>query len=167
MLTALRAEANALLAATCTRRKPALRRSDAPGALLATDLPFAADPDAVADFTARAERAGWLVTQAPNGWLLLDHEVPLPDAPLPDVADGACGRCLSILMRHPEAGDAREWIRRIVTALDAGERDFQRLCERLQAELAAMLRRREPLPGALAPYLAQAYITLEKRRNPQ
>ena len=75
MLRELRAQVNALLADTPVRRKPALRRSDAPGALLATDLPHAADEAATADFIARAEAAQWSVRRAENGWLLLDKPV--------------------------------------------------------------------------------------------
>lgn len=165
MLSPLRAEANALLAAAQTRRRPALRRSDAPHALLATDLPFAADDAAVADFATRAQAAGWRVQQAQNGWLLLDHDVPVPRAAIPDCPKGACGRCISLLQRHPEEGDAGAWIRRIVIAQDAGEQAFVRLCTQLHQELAAMLRRHQPLPGGLLPYLAEAYSTFATRRE--
>ena len=72
MLTPLRREMQALLATVPVRRKPALRRSDAPEALLATDLPLAAEEAAVADFTALAENAGWTVLRR-GDWLLMDH----------------------------------------------------------------------------------------------
>ena len=45
MLRALRAQVNAALAEVPVRRRPALRRSDAPDALLATDLPHAAEAE--------------------------------------------------------------------------------------------------------------------------
>ena len=167
MLRPLRAEVNALLAATHSCRKPALRRSDAPCALLATDLPFAADAAAVEEFIARAEAAQWRVTRAENGWLLLDKDVPTPKAEIPEVAGGACGRCISVLLRHQEDGDARVWIRRIITAQDAGERALERMCMQLHRELAAMPRQHQPLPGALLPYLAEAYATYAMRRETQ
>ena len=75
MLTPLRAEVNALLADTPVRRKPALRRSSVPDALLATDLPHAADAQAVEGVLRRAEAMGWHVYAAQNGWLLLDKPV--------------------------------------------------------------------------------------------
>ncbi len=163
MLTALRAEVNALLAATPVRRKPALRRSDAPDALLATDLPFAADADAAADFIERAASAGWRVRTAENGWLLLDRDVPVPADAIPAEAPGECGCCLSLLARHPQDGDAGEMIRRVVKAQEAGWRTFERLCGQLHAELAEMLRLHEPLPGALIPYLAYAYVSIKNQ----
>lgn len=165
MLSALREEINALLTATQTCRRPALRRSDTPEALLATDLPFAAEDGAVAGFIARAEAAGWQVRRAENGWLLLDKEVPVPQAEIPLGAQGPCGRCISVLARHQEAGDARVWIRRIVTAQEAGERPLERSCSQLHRALAEMLRLRQPLPGALLPYLAQAYCNIRKDRR--
>ena len=82
MLTPLRRKMQALLAAVPVRRKPALRRSDAPEALLATDLPLAAEKAAVADFIALSEKAGWTVMRR-GDWLLLDHPVDAPDCPVP------------------------------------------------------------------------------------
>lgn len=168
MLSSLRAEINALLASADTRRRPALRRSDAPDALLATDLPHAAQDAAVVDFIRRAEAAGWRVELAQNGWLLLDKDVPVPDAEIPACAGGPCGCCISLLARHPQDGDARRWIRRVVTAQEAGEAAFLRLCVRLHQELAAMLRLGQPLPGALLPYLARAYcdLCINRRESP-
>lgn len=167
MLRALRAEVNALLAQTQVQRRPALRRSEAPGALLATDLPFAAPAQAVEDFIARAGSAGWRISRADNGWLLLDKPVPAPDTPVAQAAEGECGCCLSLLSRHPEDGAAEELIREVVRAEEAGVRAFERCCRELHARLAAMLRRRQPLPGALLPYLAHACATFTDRRNQQ
>ena len=155
MLTPLRAEVNALLADTPVRRKPALRRSSAPDALLATDLPHAADAQAVEGFLRRAEAMGWHVYAAQNGWLLMDKPVPVPAWSMPETA-GHCGCCISLLQRHPEAGEAGGYIREVVRAEEAGAGDFIRLCERMHAEFAAMLRQHQPLPGALLPYLAHA-----------
>lgn len=164
MLTPLRAEVNLLLAATPSRRKPALRRSDVQDALLATDLPLAADAEDVRRFVSAAEEAGWQVEPADNGWLLMDKPVPVPDAEIP-MAVGECGCCLSLLLRHPEDGEAAVLIREIVRAAEAGLQPFERLCARIHRELAAMLRRREPLPGAIVPYLSRAYRDLTDGRN--
>lgn len=164
MLRELRAQVNALLADTPVRRKPALRRSDAPGALLATDLPYAADEAATADFIARAEAAQWSVRRAENGWLLLDRPVPMPDAPEMTDYQGECGCCLWLLRQHPDNGDAAEMIRQLVRAQEKGPAEIERFCGALHASLAAMLRRGEALPGSLAPYLAAAYQTIMNGR---
>ncbi|MGN0971204.1 MAG: hypothetical protein ACI4OY_04550, partial [Aristaeellaceae bacterium] len=99
MLTPLRREMQTLLAGADVRRKPALRRSDAPEALLATDLPLAAENAAVAAFIAAAEKAGWSVMRQ-GDWLLMDHPVDAPDCPVPDRLAGETGCCLSLLLRH-------------------------------------------------------------------
>lgn len=165
MLTPLRAEVNALLGQIAVRRRPALRRSDAQGALLATDLPLAAEETAVRAFIAAAEAAGWQVSQAENGWLLLDKSVPDPMEAIPPVLNGECGCCLSLLLRHQEDGDAAELIREVVRAEEAGEAPFRRLCGTLHTRLAAMLRLRQPLPGRLTPYLLHAYRMYYDGRN--
>ncbi|MGN0793076.1 MAG: hypothetical protein ACI4MG_01235 [Aristaeellaceae bacterium] len=165
MLKALRLQVNTALQSVPARRKPALRRSDAPDALLATDLPLAADANAVAAFIRALTGAGWRVWQGDNGWLLLDVPVPAPEhAPDAD-ADGECGCCLTLLTRHPDTADATELIRLAVKAADAGRKPFERLCAWLHGELAVRLRRKEPLPGALRPYLARAYDDLYGRES--
>lgn len=157
MLRALRARVNAVLADTPVRRRPALRRSDAPDALLATDLPFAAEEEAAAAFVTRLTAEGWRIRPAENGWLLLDADVPVPEENAPDAAPGECGCCLSILSRRAaEDGLAREWIRALVKAAEAGEKPFERCCGQLHAYLAELLRLHQPLPGSLLPYLRRA-----------
>ena len=168
MLRALRARVNAALAEVPVRRKPALRRSDAPDALLATDLPHAAEAEAVAAFVARMTAEGWRIRTAENGWLLLDADVPLPEAaPAEEDVPGECGCCLSILARHAEEdGPAAEWLRTIIRAAEAGEKPFERCCGQLHAYLAELLRLHQPLPGILLPYLKRAYHDLHQdRRN--
>lgn len=164
MLTALRAQVNALLAETPVRRKPALRRSDAPNALLATDLPFAADQAAVEAFIRRLTALGWRVASAKNGWLLLDAVVPVPERAA-CAPEGECACCISLLERHPEGGDAAVHIRAAVKACEAGKQPFERFCAETHQLLAAMLRTHEPLPGALLPYLTQAARILYNRRD--
>lgn len=154
MLTALRQAVQRELLSLPVRRKPALRRTDAEGFLLATDLPLTAEEAAVEAFIRRMTELGWRVLRQ-GSWLQLDCPVPVPvtDA-FP--ACGECACCISLLERHPEDGDAAEYIRRVVKAADAGRQPFERLCIQLHGEFAAMLRQHQPLPGALLPYLYSA-----------
>ena len=165
MMKQLREQVNGVLTAVSCRRRPALRRSDAAEALLATDLPFAADADAVEEAVRRLTALGWRVWLAENGWLLLDAAVPAPQAALPCAPQGECGCCITILLRHPESGDARVLIRAAVKAEEAGRQYFDRFCAQLHGELAARLRRHKPLPGGLLPYLCRAYETLQIGRT--
>ena len=155
MLRTLRTQVQSVLYAVPAKRKPALRRSDAPDALLATDLPLVAEEAAVSAFTADMAGLGWQVS-ARNGWLLLDAPVPVPAYTVPEILAGECGCCISLLLRHPECGSAEELIRAVVKAADAGRAPFERLCGQLHGEFARRLRRHEPLPGGLLPYLCHA-----------
>ena len=165
MLTPLRREMQSLLSAVPVRRKPALRRSDAPEALLATDLPLAAEEAAVADFTALAENAGWTVLRR-GDWLLMDHSVDAPDCPVPAELPGEAGCCLSLLLRHGGDDAPEEDIRALVKARDAGSAALERLCAAWHRDWAARLRRREPLPGGLIPYLCGAMTPVTKEDAP-
>lgn len=144
-----------LLAQTGACRAPALRRSQSPEALLATDLPSLVTAEALLAFMAQAENRGWRVWEE-NGWLLLDHPVEAPNArPRPLTGEAAC--CLSLLLRHPD-GDAPETdIRALVKAAEAGSAQVQRLCAAWHRAFAARLRRHEPLPSGLVPYLYAAF----------
>lgn len=159
MLRKLREQVQSVLYALPARRKPALRRSDAPDALFATDLPLVVEENGAALFIAEMECKGWRV-QEQSGWLKLDMPVPVPDAGIPDVLQGECGCCISLLMRHGGAADATGFIREVVKASDASCQVLERLCMQLHGEFAARLRRHEPLPGALLPYLCEAHIRL-------
>lgn len=161
MLRALREQVQRVLYAVPAGRKPALRRSDAPDALFATDLPLAADGDAVASFQREMIRLGWRCEER-NGWLVLDAPVPVPDADLPDMPAGECGSCISILLRHREDAPASEEIRAVVKAAEAGRIPLEKLCGQLHEQFAVSLRKKEPLPGVLLPYLCNAYQTLYK-----
>ncbi|MGN0745569.1 MAG: hypothetical protein ACI4ML_02710 [Aristaeellaceae bacterium] len=155
MLTPLRRDMQALLASVPVRRRPALRRPDAPEALLATDLPLAAEDAAVAAFITAAQGAGWTVVRR-GDWLLLDHPVEAPDCPVPDRLTGEAGCCLSLLLRHGGHDAPPEDVRALVKARDAGDAALARLCAAWHRDWAARLRRREPLPGGLLPYLCAA-----------
>lgn len=159
MLTMLRQQVQAMLYAVPAQRKPALRRSDAPDALFATDLPLIAATDAVSGFVASMEALGWTVRER-NGWLTLDASVPSPQYDLPKALEGECGCCISLLLRHQDAAPADEMIRAVVKAAEAGNLPFERLCGTLHQDFAARLRRKEALPGALLPYLCCAYQKL-------
>ena len=153
MLTALRQEAQALLATVPTSRRPALRRSEDENALFATDLPLLAD---VSDFCRRAEKHGWR-TRMQNGWLLLDKLPNPPEMPMriPD-APGELGCCLSVLARHPDDAADDKLLRALLKAADAGGQAMEKYARALHRDLAARLRTHTPLPGQLLPYLCRA-----------
>ncbi len=156
MLTALRQQVQVVLYAVPAKRKPALRRSDAPDALFATDLPLIAEAKAVCTFMADMEAMGWTVRER-NGWLTLDAAIPEPAYVIPNIPAGECGCCISLLLRHPEDAPANDHIRAAVKAAEAGKLPFERLCGQFHGEFAAQLRSHQPLPGALLPYLCRAY----------
>lgn len=158
MLTALRTQAQGVLYAVPAKRKPALRRSDAPDALFATDLPLIAEEDAVCTFMADMEKLGWTVRER-NGWLTLDAAIPVPEYVIPTATAGECGCCISLLLRHKDDAPAADFIRAVVKAAEAGRLPFERLCGQLHGEFAARLRSHQPLPGHLIPYLCRAYNT--------
>ena len=161
MLTALRQQVQAVLYAVPAKRKPALRRSDAPDVLFATDLPLIAEAEAVAAFIADMQKQGWTILER-NGWLTLDKAVSVPEYTIPDVPAGECGCCISLLLRHREAAPAEDYIRAVAKAAEAGRLPFERLCAQLHGEFAIRLREHQPLPGALLPYLCRAYHTFYK-----
>lgn len=163
MMRALRQEMQALLSAAQTARRPALRRSSVPWALLATDLPLlTAD---WADFAHLAAENGWRV-EVQNGWLLLGKTPNPPEMPgtLPD-APGELGCCLSLLSRHQEAGEAGDWLPLLLKAEDTGGQALERYARALHRELAARLRRHETLPGTLLPFLCHAAGNAEERKK--
>lgn len=155
MLTALRREIQAALAEIPARRKPALRRSDDPDALLATDLLLAADDGDVEQFKSRLVETGWRVWEK-DGWLLLDADVPIPAYGVPSEASGETGCCISVLLRHPEGDADPRTVRAIVKAAESGRPALDKLCGALHAEWAASLREHRRLPGGLLPYLCHA-----------
>ena len=161
MLTALRQQAQSVLYAVPAKRKPALRRSDVPDALFATDLPLVAEEEAVSDFVEEMVAQGWTV-RALNGWLTLDAAVPVPEYALPAAMMGACGCCISLLLRHREEAPAEEYIRAVAKAAEAGKLPFERLCTQMHGAFAVRLREHQALPVGLLPYLCHAYNTFYK-----
>lgn len=161
MLTALRQQVQSVLYAVPAKRKPALRRSDAPDALFASDLPLIAEEGAVTAFCNDLAAIGWR-TDMRNGWLVLDRPVPAPEASVPADMAGEAGCCISLLMRHTDAAPAEDLIRLVVKAADAGKTPFERVCRQLHEEFAVRLRQHEALPGALLPYLCHACLAFNK-----
>ena len=161
MLTILRAQVQSVLYAVPAKRKPALRRSDAPDALFATDLPMIAEEEAVRAFAEDMEKQGWTVREL-NGWVTLDAPVPVPDCIIPTSPAGECSCCISLLLRHREEAPAQTYIRVVAKAAEAGKLPFERLCAQLHGEFAVRLREHQPLPGGLLPYLCHAYHTFYK-----
>lgn len=161
MLTALRREVQAALEETPSARKPALRRSDDPGALLATDLLLTTTEEAVEDFVARMNGQGWQVWRR-GDWLLLDKEPPVPDNAVPEPLKGEAGCCVSLLLRHPGGGVDREAVRAVVKAAEQGQPALERLCAELHESWAAALREHRTLPGGLLSYLCRAVNMTKK-----
>lgn len=159
MLTELRRMIRAELDALGARRPPALKRTEDPDALLATDLPLAGDAAQTDAFLRRMKELG-VTCRACRGWILLDAAAVLPpdDPAIP--AAGECACCLAILRRHMCKDASPALIRRILKASEAGKMPFERLCTQLHAELAAMLRRHETLPADAAGCLAAAWKNL-------
>ncbi len=157
MLTALRQQVQQVLYAQPAMRRPALRRSDAGDALFATDLPLLADTSAVEAFCRDLSAKGWTIGER-KGWLTLDAPVPAPACSVPRSLTGELGCCISLLLRHPDDGPAEDLIRALAKAADAGPQPLERLCGQLHGEFAARLRSRQPLPGALLPYLCHAAL---------
>ena len=155
MLKQLRAEVNAVLAEVPVSRKPALRRACQQEALLATDLPMVALEGALQAFCDRIACMGWSV-QKEGQWLLLDAAVPVPKVEEIPRASGEAACCLWLLQRHPNDSVDATMLRALVKAHDAGRQPLERLFTQWHRDFAAMLRRKEPLPGGLLPYLCAA-----------
>lgn len=164
MMTALRRELLTLLEKTPCSRPPTLRRCKSDQALLATNLPFIAVPDAVAAFCEECRALGWTVTES-GGWLLLDHPVPAPESSVPDTLSGECGRLISLLVRHPhDDAPCSGEIRMIAKACEDSPDTVRRVCEELHGQWAVRLRRHEPLPGGLLPYLCFAHAICKEEQ---
>jgi len=155
VLTPLRREIRALLDRTEVCRPPALRRALSPEALLVTDLPSLVDAERLAAFVRETEAKGWRAWTE-SGWLLLNHLVEAPEIrPRPLTGEAAC--CLSLFLRHPGGEAPPAAVRALVKAAEAGSGQVQRLCAGWHRDYAARLRRHEPLPSGLTPYLYAAF----------
>ena len=153
----LREEIQALFSGTECTRPAAVRRSLLEGFLYATDLPQAADAEAVSAFRREAEKAGWRTEEA-SGWIQLDR---VSGASPADVYRGPYGTeaqcCAGILRRHPgtrKNGD-RE-MRMLLKAGDEGPEAYERVCRILHREWAAALRKKEALPDLPEEYFRRS-----------
>ena len=146
-MNTLRTELKRHLEAVDTRRPAALRRSERTDALYATDLPLAAEPEAVEAFCRAVQADGWLVKQEGN-WLQMTKPVFYPPAggfDGPYGPEAAC--CASVLRRHPGRREpARDWALRLIKAGEEGPGAFEAVCRDLHRELARRLRLGAGLP---------------------
>ena len=165
MMTQLRCELQALFLSIPCSRPPTLRRCRHADALLATNLPFIASAEAVHHFQDACRALGWTVMQR-DGWLLLDHPVPAPDAVVPQTLHGESGCLISLLLRHrQDNAPCGDDIRALAKACEESPAAAERLCAEMHAVWAARLRRHEPLPGRLLPYLCFTHLICEEVRK--
>ena len=157
MITQLRQELQLLLNKLPCSRPPTLRRCRHEGALLATNLPFISSPGDVRLFSDACLQSGWAVTEK-DGWLLLDHPVPIPDFQIPETLSGETGCLISLLLRHPkDDAPCENEIRALAKACEESPAVTVRLCAMLHEDWALRLRQHEPLTGKLLPYLCFAH----------
>lgn len=158
LLTPYRQEALAMLSAVPAGRKPFLRRSLRPDALLTTDLPRVAAEEDLAEFILRLEAQGW--TALRQGELLELTPALRPPAPVEKVAWGgdrpALRRLHSLLSRHPAPGGGIAPLLAFLKAEEAGAQPLEALCQNLCRQCALCLRAHASLPGDLLPYVRYA-----------
>lgn len=164
MLTELRKNVAEMLSQCPVRRPCAVRRSLTADALLAIDLPQAAETASVEKFLRLAQQNGWKA-RIEKGWILLDHALPLPPSHAEAEANGRLANTLQLLRLHPSDAMDEAALRALAKAVEEGQRSVERLCNALAQEWAVRLRQHEMLPGALLPYLQYAAYLLEKRSN--
>ena len=147
MLNELRQELQMMLIGTECVRPPVLRRSLREDFLYATDLPQAADEDAVRSFIRRAQDSGWH-TETEKEWIQLD---PCSDKPYDTGFRGPFGAearsCASLLRRHPDGQPGDRERRMLIKAGEEGPEMFEKTCALLHREWASALRKGDKLPG--------------------
>ena len=165
MITQLRHELQALWAELPCSRPPTLRRCRHENALLATNLPFIASSADVRHFTDVCRLTGWTVSEK-DGWLLLDHPVPVPDCRIPQTPSGEIGCLISLLLRHPQDDAPCEGeIRALAKVCEESPAAAELFCASLHENWAQRLRRHEPLPGGLLPYLCFAHAKCKEEHK--
>ncbi len=155
MLTDLRLQLTALMAAAQPLRRPALRRASAPQWLLSSDLPQLLPPDRLCAFEEAARRDGWRM-EALDGWLHFDHALPLPSSSLEPRLSGESACVASLLRRHPSDVMDEDALRALAKAAEQGGAPLEAFCRQLHMRCAALLRCHQPLPARLLPYLLAA-----------
>ena len=153
LLTPYRRTVQALLHGIPALRKPFLRRSLRPDALLTTDLPRLTAPESLAWLIAALEAQGWTALRQ-GDYLELTPEL-VPPAPGGRVFAGAdrpaLRRLFHLLNRHPAPRGDTASILALLKAEEAGtpSRCPATLCR----QCAVCLRTHERLPGELLPYV--------------
>ncbi len=158
MLTDLRLQLTALMAAAQPLRKPALRRASAPQWLLSSDLPQLLPLGSLRAFKEAARRADWRMEEA-DGWLYFDHPLPLPPSSPEPLLSGEAACVASLLRRHPSDVMDEDALRALAKAAEQGGAPLEAYCHQLHMRCATLLRCHQPLPARLLPYLLAAYAT--------
>ena len=156
MLSALRQELNELLGAADTQRKPFLRRSLKEDFLFTTDLPRTADEAETSRVTDALTCAGWRVLRSGD---LLELDRPISCPPMQALSSCGCAdglRLVSLLVRHPDGSGSDTLVRELAKAEECGGAKLDAWCARVYHDCASALRRHEPLPTDLLPYLTEA-----------
>lgn len=154
MLKVLRQELNDLFAAWALPRKPALRRASQPAWLFVTNLPLLSG-ESYTHHLQILQEAGWQ-TQEEKGWLLLDKAVPLPGDVSPCNGTGEVACCISLLERHPSDLCPASLLRTLVKAGETSPQELEKCCARWHADWSVLLRKKQPLPAGLLPWLYDA-----------
>lgn len=149
-MNAWRQELAELLRAAPGRRPAALRRSLREDWLYATDLPAVTEEAALAAFRAQAAERGWRLEQQ-QGWLLLKPVFPgAPENGYTGPFGPEAGSCLSLMRRHPDAGNTETAAERAVILLvkagEEGPEAYEAACAALHREWAERLRKGQSLP---------------------
>lgn len=160
LMTPYRQTVQALLADLPVTRRPFLRRSLRPDALLATDLPRVTTPPWQAWFLASLERQGWSVLCCGE---LLELTPPLTPPPStgpvrPGAGGPALRRLHSLLSRHPQPGGDPTPVLAFLKAQESGPQPLESLCYALCRQCALCLRNHQRLPGELLPYVHHALM---------
>lgn len=155
LLTPYRRTVQALLHGIPALRKPFLRRSLRPDALLTTDLPRLTVPESLAWLIAALEAQGWTALRQ-GDYLELTPGL-VPPAPGGHVFAGAdrpaLRRLFHLLNRHPAPRGDTAAILALLKAEEAGTPSLEKLCQTLCRQCAVCLRTHERLPGELLPYV--------------
>ncbi len=155
MLTALRGELRAKLEALTVPRCPVLRRAREDEWLFASDLPALAEAGALRVFLDSLRADGWSAAIEEDGWLRLDHALPLPEdlSPVTGLDANELDCLISLLLRHPSLTEDPVSLRRLAKAREEGANALNRALAGLHGTWAERLRQDLPLPGAMLPYL--------------
>lgn len=155
LLTPYRRTVQTLLHGIPALRKPFLRRSLRPDALLTTDLPRLTAPESLAWLIAALEpRAGQPCARAITLELTPGLVPPRPAGRFPPGADRpALRRLFHLLNRHPAPRGDTAAILALLKAEEAGTPSLEKLCQTLCRQCAVCLRTHERLPGELLPYV--------------